>query len=379
MSNHKIRIFQLITSINLGGAENVAFNLAENCSKNSEFVIVELFNTNSDYADEKRIELRSKNIRFLTLFKGPKRLSLLIAPLVLLYLVRKEKPQIIHSHTDLPDFVLALTLKLCLLFKLKSFKIIRTIHNTQLWASHKYIGKFIENAFKNDFVIGVSEASLLAYKQLRERSKLTQSVNQKVIYNGCRIPISEKLEIELSKHKINILFCGRFEYQKGMDVLIERIKEINNQFKHEICFHLVGSGAYSKEVNKLAKDDENVLSYDAISNIANKLYVFDFLLMPSRFEGLVLTSIEASMSKVPVIAAIAPGLSETLPKDWPLNFELEDSFSLLSIIEGVVKKEYDLDNLKDLAFSFVEKKFSFEKMVSSYDSVYLSILSPLKK
>ncbi len=370
-NKHKVKIYQLITSINLGGAENIAFNLAENCSKEFEYVIVELFKTNSAYANDKRNELSAKNIRFITLFKGSKRLSLMFAPFVLLNLMRKEKPQIIHSHTDLPDFVLAIAIKIGRLFKLNPIKIIRTIHNTQLWASHQHIGKFTENAFYNDYIIGVSEASLSAYKQLRQRYNLPSSEKQQVIYNGCKIPIRENLGIKIDTQKINILFCGRFEYQKGIDILIERIRAINIQFKNELIFHIVGSGSYSNEVNKLAEDYENVLVYDTIPNIANKLSDFDFLLMPSRFEGLVLTSIEASLSRVPVIAAIAPGLSETLPTDWALNFILEDESSLRKIMGNIVKNELDLDNLKNIAFNFVVNKFTFEKMVSSYNNLYL--------
>lgn len=372
MENNKpeVKIYQLITSINLGGAENIAFNLAENCSKDYEFVIVELFKTKSDYADDKRNELKAKKIKYVTLFNGPKRMSLFIAPFMLFFLMCKEKPKVVHSHTDLPDFVLASAIKIYKLFNFKPITVVRTIHNTQLWASHWYIGKFTEKAFYHDDIIGVSEASLLAYKQFRQKYELPESEKQQVIYNGCKIPIRENLDIKIDTQKINILFCGRFEYQKGIDILIDRIREINFQFKNELIFHIVGSGSYSKEVNKLAKVYENVLVYETIPNIANKLCVFDFLLMPSRFEGLGLTSIEASLSKVPVIAAIAPGLSETLPQGWPLSFELEDASSLINRIEKIVKNEYDLEDLKNSAFNFVENKFGFNKMISSYNNIY---------
>ena len=51
-----IVIYQLITSIQLGGAENVAFQLAEHCkagtSNNFKFTVVELYKTNNEYAKE---------------------------------------------------------------------------------------------------------------------------------------------------------------------------------------------------------------------------------------------------------------------------------------------------------------------------------------
>ncbi|UMB60799.1 glycosyltransferase family 4 protein [Lutibacter sp. A80] len=371
MVKSKIKIYHLITSINLGGAENVAINLVENSPDNFEFVIIELFNTKSSYALSLREDLKNKNIRFKTLFKGSKRLSLLVAPIKLFLLLLKEKPAIIHSHTDLPDFVLASTLKLRKLIGLKQIKIVRTIHNTQLWSTHNRIGKFTESTFIDDCIVGVSEASLEAYIQLRKKYKLPISINKNVIYNGCKIPSKGISDFKIKKEKFNILFCGRFEYQKGIDILIERIKEINSRYKENFEFHIVGNGTYYNEIVSLSKEQNNIQLYNAIPNIANKMHVFDFMIMPSRFEGLVLTSIEASFSKVLVIAAKAPGLSETLPKDWPLNFNLKESSSLLTIFDNIVAKNYNLDEMKEEAFDYAEENFSFDIMLKGYNSIYL--------
>ena len=40
--------------------------------------------------------------------------------------------------------------------------------------------------------------------------------------------------------------------------------------------------------------------------------------MPSRFEGLPLLAIEASLAHTPTIINRCPGLKDTLPEDWPL-------------------------------------------------------------
>lgn len=369
------KIFQLITSVNLGGAENVAFNIAEHCEKeysnDFEFVIVALFSTRSKYAKEKRTELISKNIRIINLSTLPKRISLLIAPFYLFYQIIKEKPQIIHSHTDLPDFVLSSAIRLMKFFKLKTPKIVRTIHNTELWYTHNRLGKYTETAFKDDVIVGVSEAALSAYNNIRFKNKLITSTSQQIIYNGCTIPNNIINPFRINKEKINIAFCGRFEFQKGIDVLIKRIPEINSVLGDKFLFHVIGSGEFENEVVKLSKISENVYVYKPIPNIAEKLNDFDFIIMPSRFEGLVLISIEASFSKVPIIAAFAPGLNETLPPDWPLQFHLENSIELLTIFEKIVKKEYDLDKLKHEAYKYVSENFSLSKMIDSYAKLYI--------
>jgi len=372
-----IKIFQFISSIQLGGAEIVAFNLSEFCNTSSpvrlEFVVVELYQTNDYYSIQKKSELQSKNIRIISLGSRNKVFSLLISPFLLFYHLLAEKPDIIHSHTDEPDFVLSSTKRLFTILHIKFPKIVRTIHNTVLWPTHIKLGRYVETGFIDDWIVGVSDCALESYNDLRNKYNLKISKNLFTIYNGCLIPQKTEHTFKIDNQKINIAFCGRFENQKGIDILIERIKALNDRFKDDFVFHVIGKGSYQNEVLKLAKVNSNVIVYDSVPNISERLYAFDFLIMPSRFEGLVLISIEASYSKVPVIAAIAPGLSETLPKDWPLLFHLENEIELVTIFQNIKDKRYDMELLKNQAYFYVSTKFSHSNMIEAYSKLYLKI------
>jgi glycosyltransferase involved in cell wall biosynthesis len=376
MTRKKQKIFQLISSINLGGAENIAFLLSEQCLVDSstlaEFTIVELYRSQTDYADAKRIELQEKKIKTYSLFKGSKRLSLVFAPFALLWGIKKEKPTIIHSHTDLPDCVLASTIRLMNLFNMTIPKIIRTIHNTELWPTHPRIAQYTESTFQNDVIVGVSKAALEAYFKIRKENKLPISSQNKVIYNGCNLSSKKESQFLINKKKINIAFCGRFEAQKGIDILLKRILKINSIFENQFVFHLIGNGSYRSEVLKLTETTTNVFLYDSVNNISDKLYVFDFIIMPSRFEGLGLVSIEASLSKVPVIASKAAGLNETLPCNWSLLFDLDSEEELLEIFVKIVNNEFDMEQLKDAAFGFANQKFTVSSMIQDYNIIYSS-------
>ena len=372
-----ITIYQLITSIQLGGAENVAFQLAEYCKENPlysfEFSIIELYSTRNKYAEEKRKSLTGKNIHTLTLFKGSKRLSLLFAPIRLAHVFWRDKPDIIHSHSDLPDLVLASALRILSLFNIKKPAIARTIHNTELWSTHPRLGKYTENAYHNDWVASVSQGALKAHKKLRLKNKLSVSPFQEVIYNGCRVPKRLEHPFNIESGKINIAFCGRFEVYKGIDTLIWLIEKQKVLYPNLFVFHVIGNGSYLNSILRLAEKHSNVHVYDSVPNISDKLYAFDFIFMPSHFEGLPLVSIESSFAKVPVIASFAPGLDETLPNDWPLRFKLENEDKLLKIFENIKNNYYDLDELKSIAYAFVSDHFSQDKMIEKYSKFYLDI------
>jgi len=373
-----LKVFQIIRSIHLGGAEIVAFTLSEYCNipqKKFEFIVVELHKSVDEYSMNKKNELTSKNISFKSLGSNSKTISLLFGHFALAYQILKEKPDIIHSHTDLPDLVLSNTKRLFSFFRFKFPKIIRTIHNTTLWPTHDLLGKYVEKVFVNDWIVGVSDQSLVAYEELRLKYALKVSNQKHIIYNGCNIPKIQEHFFKINPDKINIAFCGRFENQKGIDILLERIKVINFHYKNDFLFHIIGNGTYQNEVLKTAKENDNVFVYDAVSNIADKLYAFDFLIMPSRFEGLVLISIESSLSKVPVIAAFAKGLSETLPSDWPLQFHLENEQELMFVFDNIKNNKYDLIQLKNQAYAFAAEKFSLSGMIESYSKLYMSLIN----
>jgi len=368
-----IKVFEIITSVNVGGAENVVFNLVENCSllypDAFEFTILELHSSPSFYSKRKKVELRSKGIKVITLGGSKKRESLLLAPVRLFAYLKKERPAIIHSHTDLPDFVLSIVLRF---LKLKNSKIVRTIHNTDLWSAYPAVGKFVESAFHDDDVIGVSKAAIHAYDKARNTYKLPVSTRTSVIYNGCPVPKPLTHHFTLDKGKYNIAFCGRFFYQKGVDILVKVLGQLDIKLKDNLAFHFIGDGPDKNLIEKLAEENDNVFLYAPVSNLSGKIYGFDYLIMPSRFEGFPLISLESSLSKVPVIASRAPGLDETLPADWPLFFNLEHPEEIDRIFENIVNSFYTAKDLRNVSFDFAVKKFSLEEMSSHYSKIYTS-------
>lgn len=368
------KIFQLISSVQLGGAEIIAFNLSEcdvhNLSYLTEISVVELYRTKNSYADHIRKELERKNIRVITLHKGSRRGSLLFGPFRLILLILKEKPSIIHSHTDLPDFVLAMGIKILSLFRVKTPEIIRTIHNTQLWRTHHTLGRITESAYGDESVAAVSSYAMTAYEQLRKNYRLPVSRNRQIIYNGCTVPQQRPHSFKINKEKINIAFCGRFEDYKGMETLMRAIPEIGRLYPDRFLFHLIGDGTYKKQLLQLSQQRNDVILYDPVPNVAATFYAFDYLFMPSHFEGLTLISIEASFSGVPVIASFAPGLDETLPENWPLKFHLDRKEELYAIFGNIKDHMYNMKTLRKMAYDFANKKFSMNKMIRSYSQLY---------
>ena len=93
------KIFHIVHTIHVGGSENVAISLAEGFKQNNqaECTIVEIFKTRGNYSDNLKEKLAHKGIDFLSLSPFSKRISLLIAPFILLYYCAKKRPTCTHT------------------------------------------------------------------------------------------------------------------------------------------------------------------------------------------------------------------------------------------------------------------------------------------
>lgn len=114
---------------------------------------------------------------------------------------------------------------------------------------------------------------------------------------------------------------------------------------------------------------KNVRLFDEIYQLSSYLSSFDYLFMPSNFEGLALMPIEASFNKLPCIINSCPGLEETLPPDWPLKVKDNTVENYLKIFRDKIF-EVDREKLIQEAYEYVEKRFSLEKMQSEYEAIY---------
>lgn len=94
--------------------------------------------------------------------------------------------------------------------------------------------------------------------------------------------------------------------------------------------------------------------------------------MPSNYEGFGLISVEASLTRTPVIVNWCAGVNETLPGDWPLKVMDNNVADYVDLFKN---KLLSLDNQKlaDKAYKYAQEHFSLEKMQKEYEILYKNI------
>ncbi len=356
-----MHIFLIITSFDIGGAERVAINIAK--SKNPQFTyhLIEVVKGNSSFSNELKEELETNNILFhCSPFENKKIAICLFWVWFSSYYVR-YKPVVIHAHTEIPDLALWIFRRISWLFRGINPRYLRTIHNTLLWDQWGQLGELVERYYlKHQSNIAISTSTQDSYV------KRFGGSNPPIIYNGLE-EVKQKLFEGIKEERINILFAGRLEYQKGIDELIAVIKAFQDDVR--FYFTVVGNGSMKEKMEKAFEGLKNVSMYDKIFGLSHYLSSFDYLIMPSNHEGLALMSIEASLAHTPTIMNRCPGLVETLPNNWKLAVNHNDVTGFVRIISSL-SDMVEYRSLAELAYRFACENFSIERMQEQYELLY---------
>ncbi len=362
-----MKVFHVISHFDLGGAERVAVNICHSATPGMEYHIVEVIRGNTPYTGKMIQELKEAGIvyhraympeiKFHYLFE---RLAALTFPLWFIFIFRKYRPDVIHCHTEIPEFATYCFFRLFPKL-LKTCKVVRTIHNTTLWNGMEWIAPRVERFMQSQ------QANIAISSSVRENYRNTYGQEPPIIYNGVSDTGHQRCYQRLRAGKTNILFAGRFEQQKGITHLVEIIQQMQNDNRY--FFHIIGDGRLKTFLVSSLQNCHNAEICPTLFGLSDYLSSFDYLLMPSEHEGLSMLSIEASMSCLPVIANNCKGLKDTLPADWPLKVEdnrLEAYLHLFSNILPTLHRNL----LGQQARQFALQHFTIQGMQSQYEKVY---------
>ena len=205
-----MKIFHIISHFDLGGAERVAINICKSQNNNFTYHIVEVVRGNSEFTLQMLNELEEHKIQYHRSPITSNKLGIILFPIWFFILYLKHRPTIIHTHTEIPDLSIYLFHFIYPWHK----RYVRTIHNTELWNKWKAIGKKVESFYqKRKANVSISLATQQEYLKAYGDSNIP------IIYNGIEITSQQEFPY-LHPDKINVLFAGRMEHQKGVTEMV---------------------------------------------------------------------------------------------------------------------------------------------------------------
>ncbi|MDD2285997.1 MAG: glycosyltransferase family 4 protein [Paludibacter sp.] len=202
-----------------------------------------------------------------------------------------------------------------------------------------------------------------------------------VIPNGVDLERFYPAQIDEKKISISpvILTLSRIDNKKGLEYAIESMTKIHAKFP-TAKLQIVGEGEYRKELENLA--EKNTLSATVEftglvpnSEVPNYLRNADLFLLPSLYEGLPLTLLEAMACGLPIIStpvSIAPEIIATWKNGYIIPFKSPDAISksVIDLLSNPDKRRQCAENSNRAA----KETLSWEKVAKKYTELYQLIL-----
>lgn len=354
-----MKIMQVIPVLDLAGAETMCQNLSIELHKmGHEVMVVSLYKKETVLTEN----LRNNSIPVEWL---DKKNGLDFGCIFRLYkLIQHFKPDVVHSHIYAGKYAhIAATMA-----GVKSK--VYTVHNVaqkEATDSNKRMNKVL---FKK---LGVVPVALTAEVQKSiedvygiEESKIP------VVFNG--IPLEKCKPIQVyKKNATEIVHVGRFFEAKNHRNLVYAFSEAHARFP-EIQLKLYGDGPLRNDMEKLVSE-LNADKYIHFMGLTNDIYSVmsesDIFILPSIYEGMPMTLIEAMATGLPIITTPVGGIVDMLEDGKEAIFTETDSESIADSISMLVNNTELRQALGQAALKR-SKQFSARAMAKQYEEVYFN-------
>ena len=340
-----MKILLVITKAEIGGAQTFILSLARGLKKIGCEVAVAF--GDGDYLPN---ELKKENIScfYLNNLKRSRNVFLTFSFVKeLKELINKESFDIVHlnSTNTLPGVFAAK------LSRIKP-KTIFTVHGLSVFDPEYKAPKLLKTIFKMYFKIFLRLVDKIVFvSEYNLEEAIRQNITNKgvVIYNGIEISSNYFFDEVTARYELGRLVnrnlgefyligsIGRLAEQKHYDFILKNWLDIK-RIKPNAKLIIIGEGPERKKYENIINDlniNDDVLLAGEIKDASQLLKGFDLFILPSIYEGLSVSLIEALFAGVPILASDVGGNKEVIGEEN--CFKLNDNKEFLEKLESIPK------------------------------------------
>lgn len=338
-----------------GGAEKVVFQLCSTLNVPQNHIYVA---STGGYYVSKLSEINVKHFTIPDL-EGKNIRTIVDTFNILSNIIATNNIDVIHTHHRMAAFYARL-----LQFKFRNLKHIYTAHN--VFFDHKSLLKF---ALKKATIVACGDT---VKKNLVDVYGISSNIIN-VIYNSVEKKENPTFAIEsrsLEKGFYYIGYIGRLSKQKGVDVFIKAINKVVKS-NPKIKGLIIGDGEERKKLEKLTNElnvKKNIYFLGYQNNVDYWLNQIEFVILPSRWEGLPLIPIETFANGKTIIVSNIPSNCEIVNDKYNgLIFKKDNVDDLVNKIKSMIAQK---DALEKHAYDTYINNFSYSIFKKKYESLY---------
>lgn len=322
-----MKIIQCVSSLGIGGAEKFVIDLSIELAKNNEVTLF-VFDRARDIGKDINYEtlqyemLINNNVNVEYVGYNARKNPLKVV-FFLYSKIRKYKPEVIHSHLFWWSLFIAIN-------PFIKGKHIYTQHTNKLMRKvwHKYFLKRRIDAYVSichdaydDFLNEIDEKKIF------------------LINNGVDISKFTYLSRVVSKNRF--LMVSRLSIEKNHELVLRVLAKLENKYgNNKFSLDIIGDGPLKNKLVELKNDLglSTVMFLGTRNDIHEQLICHDCFLLPSKFEGLSISLIEALSSGIEIVASNVGGNKDIIDSHL-LGYliESDDFSSLYDVLDEIIK------------------------------------------
>lgn len=351
-----MRILHFLWSLNQGGAESLAVDLANQQSQEHEVTLL----VGNDCVDPSVRNQLDPSVRYICLGRpAGSRNPFWIARL--LWTIHTLRPNVIHSHTR----------DLASLGRFIFRPMILTVHCVNMDLS-KAMSRY-------DALCCISEAVLLDVRQRYQVPNLCR-IDNGIVVSGIavapdRAPPTVLRGVQVSRLRHEI---------KGQDLLLRALAAVNAQHPSPVLtIDFIGDGPSLGFLGKLAGElgvgaQCRFLGALSRDEVYAHLCDYDMLIQPSRYEGFGLTVAEGMAANIPVLVSDIEGPMEIIRNgELGYFFKSDDPASLARTLETTsndIRSGVAMQR-SVAARRYVEETYGLQQTSARYCAIYREVVA----
>ncbi len=353
-----MKIVQVIPSFGVAGAEIMCETLLYELRKRGhEVLAISLYDEHTVITE--RLESAGVDVRYLHKKSGFD--FSLFGKLKKLF--KEEKPDVVHTHLYASKYAV-LAAK-----KAKVPRIVHTVHSLAEY-EQKGLGRKLQKRFyqkRRVTPVAISDAVQASIESLYGLPK----EEIPVVYNGidltkCKVKTSYEVE-----GNFKILHVGRFAEVKNHAGLLRAFERFHSRYAQSELW-LVGDGEGRASAERFVAE-QGLESAVRFFGIQRDVYSFlgkaDTFVLPSHYEGLGITLIEAMGTGLPIVASAVGGILDMLDGESALLVPVEDE-----AFAEAFTRYYEDEGLRRTNGEKARKaseRFSSLEMAALYEKIYV--------
>lgn len=362
--NSKKRVLNIACGLSTEGIGTFLVNIYDNIDKENIEIDFALSTKYTQYYEDKIKKSGGKVYRTYEIGDGL--IGVINHFVSLIKIIKKEGPfDVVHTHMDFFNGINLLAAYIGRVPKRISHAHISSQNNSLSFAKKVYykLMKILINIFATEKIGCSNDANIYL-----------NSEPGKIIYNGINLDKfysnSDAVvhDINIDSDKINLITIGRIENQKNPLFIVEIVNELSS-IREDIHLYWIGTGSMEAEVKSLVKkySIEKYISFlGRRSDISSILKNVDYMIFPSKYEGLGIVLIEAQVSNVPCF------ISDVIPNEADLGL-----CTKLSLDEGAKNWAININNyINNQSYNYKldnekVKKFDINNVSRNMENIYL--------